>query len=82
MALEKDIWYNCLEGSFLENDEKVARILELEKHVRELEIQQIEPRRIRVPTSIGSQLQSMSSSMASYANIVIQNGAYVRLESE
>lgn len=65
---------NLLRELFMENDE-------LKERVRELEFERTEPRRIRVPTSIGSQLQSMASSKFSYANIVIENGAYVRLES-
>lgn len=67
----------CLQELIRENGEKLARISDLEQKVKELQF-----RRIRVPTGMWVQLQSMESSNASNANIVIENGAYIRLESE
>ena len=65
-----------------ENQEIQANEYRLKKHIRELQLQLTQPFHIKVPTKIWMQLQSMALSNVRDANIIVEQGAYVRLESE
>jgi hypothetical protein len=57
-----------------ENEDDLAQIARLKQQLAK-------EANLKVPTIIWSKLQSMALSKSNYANIVVENGVYVRLAS-
>lgn len=64
-----------------EKEKNLTRISELEHRTEELERQLTREWHLKIPTTIGAQLQSMLTSKEEYAYIVVVNGVYRRLDS-